>query len=178
MARVDAARAQLGIVGAQRYPQIAAGASGTATLGSETGARPIPEGEDRTAHLYRAGFTFAWEIDLWGKYRRANEAARAQLLATEEVRQAIAISLVSSVAHRSALAQEMRTEMRTPTVFCSFDGCPYSHLCPQAFPMQQTVVTVAPKIAPRSVVLGALYSYRSERINAGMSGRAFDVAAT
>ena len=55
VARVDAARAQLGIVGAGRYPQIGAAASTTATLGSETGARPVPAGEDRTAHLYREG---------------------------------------------------------------------------------------------------------------------------
>ena len=88
VARVDEARAQLGIVGAGRYPQVGAGASATATLGSETGARPVPSGEDRTAELFRVGFTFAWEMDLWGKYRRATEAARAQLLATEEVRQA------------------------------------------------------------------------------------------
>ncbi len=112
VARVDAARAQLGIVGAGRYPQVGAGASATATLGSETGARPVPAGEDRTAHLYRVGFTFAWEMDLWGKYRRATEAARAQLLATEEVRQAVAISLVSSVAQTYLQLRELDLELQ------------------------------------------------------------------
>ncbi|MBP1599648.1 MAG: efflux system, outer rane lipoprotein, NodT, partial [Acidobacteria bacterium] len=112
VARVDAARAQLGIVGAGRYPQVGAGASATATLGSETGARPVPPGVDRTAELFRVGFTFAWEIDLWGKYRRATEAARAQLLATEEVRQAVAISLVSGVAQTYLQLRELDLELQ------------------------------------------------------------------
>jgi multidrug efflux system outer membrane protein len=112
VARLDAARAQLGVVGAGRYPQVGVGASGTATLGSETGTRPIPAGEDRSAHLYRVGFTFAWEIDLWGKYRRATEAARAQMLAREEVRQAIAISLVSSVAQTYLELRELDLELQ------------------------------------------------------------------
>ena len=112
VARVDGARAQLGMVGAGRYPQVGAGASATGTLGSETGARPVPEGADRRTQLYRAGFAFAWEIDLWGKYRRATEAARAQLLATEEVRQAIAISLVSSVAQTYLQLRELDLELQ------------------------------------------------------------------
>jgi len=112
VARVDAARAQLGIVGAGRYPQVGAGADATATLGSETGARPVPAGEDRAAHLYRVGFIFAWEVDLWGKYRRATEAAQAQLLATEEVRQAVAISLVSSVAQAYLQLRELDLELQ------------------------------------------------------------------
>jgi multidrug efflux system outer membrane protein len=112
VARVDAARAQLGIVGAGRYPQVGAGASATGTLGSETGARPVPEGEDRTTRLFRAGFVFAWEIDLWGKYRRATESARAQLLAVEEVRQAVAISLVGAVAQTYLQLRELDLELQ------------------------------------------------------------------
>lgn len=40
----------------------------------------------------------AWEIDLWGRIRRSNEAARADLLAQEENRRAVVLSLVSGVA--------------------------------------------------------------------------------
>ncbi len=39
-----------------------------------------------------------WEVDLWGRIRRLNEAARAQFLATEEARRGVTISLVSGVA--------------------------------------------------------------------------------
>ena len=40
----------------------------------------------------------SWEIDLWGRIRRLSESARAQLLATEEARRGVILSLVSSVA--------------------------------------------------------------------------------
>ena len=39
----------------------------------------------------------AWEIDLWGRVRRSNEAARADLLSKEENRRAVTIQLVSAV---------------------------------------------------------------------------------
>jgi multidrug efflux system outer membrane protein len=39
----------------------------------------------------------AWEIDLWGRVRRTNEAARADLLSKEENRRALTIQLVSAV---------------------------------------------------------------------------------
>ena len=44
------------------------------------------------------GAPLAWELDFWGKYRRATEAARANLLATEWARQAVISTLVSDVA--------------------------------------------------------------------------------
>ncbi|MDE3225011.1 MAG: efflux transporter outer membrane subunit, partial [Nitrospirota bacterium] len=40
----------------------------------------------------------SWEIDIWGRIRRSNEAARADLLSKEEARRAIVLELVSSVA--------------------------------------------------------------------------------
>jgi multidrug efflux system outer membrane protein len=51
------------------------------------------------AESYQAAFSGAWEIDLWGKLRRATEAARADLLSTEEARQSVILSLVSAVAN-------------------------------------------------------------------------------
>jgi outer membrane protein, multidrug efflux system len=45
-----------------------------------------------------AGLTVGWEIDFWGKYRRATEAARAQLLASQEARTAVVITLIGQVA--------------------------------------------------------------------------------
>gem|GEM_PF-5758857 len=44
-----------------------------------------------------AGLTFGWELDLWGKFRRATEAAQAQLLASQDVRDGVVISLVAQV---------------------------------------------------------------------------------
>ena len=41
----------------------------------------------------------SWEIDLWGRVRRLSESARAQVLATEEARRGVVLSLVASVAN-------------------------------------------------------------------------------
>ncbi len=40
----------------------------------------------------------SWEIDIWGRIRRSNEAARADLLSKEEARRAVILELVSNVA--------------------------------------------------------------------------------
>ncbi len=46
----------------------------------------------------RQDLSLAWDLDFWGKYRRANESARATLLATEWAREAVISTLVSDVA--------------------------------------------------------------------------------
>ena len=52
----------------------------------------------RTVAALGVGVSARWEIDFWGRYRRATEAARAQLLASEWGRRAVASSVVSGVA--------------------------------------------------------------------------------
>src|SRR4029450_4820431 len=47
---------------------------------------------------YEALLTASWEIDLWGRIRRLSESARASLLATDEARRGVILSLVASVA--------------------------------------------------------------------------------
>lgn len=51
-----------------------------------------------TPYSYFAQNNIAWEIDVWGRLRRANEATRADLMAREENRRAVVLTLVSSVA--------------------------------------------------------------------------------
>ena len=51
-----------------------------------------------TPFNYYGQTTLNWELDIWGKIRRSNEAARADLLAQEENRHAIILTLVSAVA--------------------------------------------------------------------------------
>ena len=48
---------------------------------------------------YQAGLSASWEIDLWGRIRRQSEAALANLLATNEARRGVVLSLVASVAN-------------------------------------------------------------------------------
>jgi multidrug efflux system outer membrane protein len=51
-----------------------------------------------TPYSYFGQTTLNWEVDIWGRLRRSNEAARADLMAREENRRAIVLTLVSSVA--------------------------------------------------------------------------------
>jgi multidrug efflux system outer membrane protein len=82
------------------FPQIGADASAGRYRVSEEGMSPaVSSALTNPTDSYQAAFSGAWEIDLWGKLRRANEAARADLLSTEEARQSVILSLVSAVAN-------------------------------------------------------------------------------
>ena len=92
-ARILQARAGLGITRADQFPTIAADAS---ALNQRTAQQKfIPAIETNTNRL---GLDLNWELDFWGKFRRATEAARANLVATEWGRQEIASELVANVA--------------------------------------------------------------------------------
>jgi multidrug efflux system outer membrane protein len=56
------------------------------------------DGKDNPYNQYEAFLNAGWEIDFWGKFRRATEAARAELLGTEEGRRTVVLTLVSAVA--------------------------------------------------------------------------------
>jgi len=92
-ARVQEARARFGIARSQFFPSVE-------YEGRWQRARPDqivnPSGQTQTRWTVDAGFS--WEIDLWGRVRRLNEAALAAYLATEEARRGILLSLVSDVA--------------------------------------------------------------------------------
>ena len=92
-ARIMEARAQLGITRADQLPSVNAGATGMNDRVPRTKFAPETE-----TSFNAVGASFAWDLDFWGKYRRATEAARANLLATEWARRAVTNSLVSDVA--------------------------------------------------------------------------------
>ena len=101
VARVEEARAGLGITRSNQFPTVGAGAAVDINRLSRDGATPIPSqllpSQNRnfgTAALQLLSF----EIDIWGKLRRATEAARANLLGAEENRKAVVTTLVSDVA--------------------------------------------------------------------------------
>jgi multidrug efflux system outer membrane protein len=99
MVRVEAARATLGITRADQFPTVDAGANVTTQRTSANGTFPLPEGVDQTRTFGTVAVNLlAFEVDVWGRLRRATEAARADLLATEENRKAVVTALVSDVA--------------------------------------------------------------------------------
>ena len=91
--RILQAQAQLGITRADQLPTISGGAQAVNQRNSRTKFFPPYETSANQVDL-----SLAWELDFWGKFRRATEAARGNLLATEWARQAVVSTLVSDVA--------------------------------------------------------------------------------
>ncbi|MDY0187080.1 MAG: efflux transporter outer membrane subunit [Syntrophus sp. (in: bacteria)] len=81
------------------FPQIGGYAEAGRSRVSEEGSAPLSPQVKNPADFYQGVLNGSWEIDLWGKLRRATEAGRADLLATEEARQGVILSLVSAVAN-------------------------------------------------------------------------------
>jgi multidrug efflux system outer membrane protein len=95
IARIEEARAQYGFVRADLYPRVD-GQFG-ATRGDSIG-QLIPGANIGITENYVLAGSASWEIDLFGKLRRSSEAARAELLATEDARRSVMITLVADVA--------------------------------------------------------------------------------
>ena len=91
--RVLEAHAQLGITRADQFPTLGAGAAIDDTRAAQSKFLPAFETSSGQVSL-----SAAWELDFWGKFRRATEAARANLLATEWARQEVVSTLVANVA--------------------------------------------------------------------------------
>ena len=99
VARIDAARANVGITRADQLPTIGAGADVINQRQSRSAAFDLPEPIKRDRSFGSVFLNLLnYEIDLWGRLRKATAAARADLLATEEARRAVITTLVSDVA--------------------------------------------------------------------------------
>ena len=88
--RINAARAQLAVTRSSLYPQVQAGAN-------------LNGGKDNT---FQSKYNFltligdaAFQLDFFGRLRRATEVSRAELLATDAGRQTVILTLVSDVAN-------------------------------------------------------------------------------
>jgi multidrug efflux system outer membrane protein len=104
--RILQAQAILGITRADQYPTITGGASAANIRGQRT--KVLPEFETSANEV---NLSLAWELDFWGKFRRATEAARASLLATEWGKRAVISSLVSNVATAYFQLRELDLEL-------------------------------------------------------------------
>jgi multidrug efflux system outer membrane protein len=106
------AQALLGIVRADQFPTVQGGAGSARDRQAESAKSTAVE----TSAL-QVGVSAAWELDFWGKFRRATEAARAELLASEWGQRAVVTSLVSQVAgayfQLRALDLDLDIAMRT-----------------------------------------------------------------
>ncbi len=111
--RVEEAAAGLADVAGARLPQVDASAGAAQSKVSDNGYTPISSTNGRNRTVYRAGLATSFELDFWGKLRRATEAARAQLLATTEARTQVELAVAASVVRTYALAQSAAAQQRS-----------------------------------------------------------------
>lgn len=95
-ARIDEARANLGLADGARYPTLgaSAGASRDRSSGANSFNPPVLLG-----NKFQVGLQAAYEVDWWGRYRSASRAAQADLLASELGREVVRNSLAATVAN-------------------------------------------------------------------------------
>ena len=111
--RVEEAAAGLADVAGAQLPQIDGTAGAAQSKVSDNGYTPISSTNGRNRTVYRAGLATSFELDFWGKLRRASEAARAQLLATTEARTQVKLAVATSVVRAYALAQSAAVQQRS-----------------------------------------------------------------
>lgn len=98
VARVLESRAQLGATRAVQFPQIDGKAGYRNERASRVSFPPVSDKVDTEQEFFKSSLDLSFEIDLWGRLRRATEAARAELLASEEARRNVIVTLLSDVA--------------------------------------------------------------------------------
>jgi len=112
--RVEAARANLGITRSDQFPQVSAGGDVNLTRLSRNGAFPLPAtlvpAQNRNWGQAQLNL-LSFELDLWGRLRRATEAARANLLSAEENRKGVVTTLVSDVAAEYFTLRELDAQL-------------------------------------------------------------------
>jgi outer membrane protein, multidrug efflux system len=96
-ARIDESRASLALTHSSRLPTIDGTVNASRAQVSENAGKLQPGGNPRN-NTFQLGLTTAFEIDFWGKFQRADEAARARLLSVEANRGTVLASLYANVA--------------------------------------------------------------------------------
>jgi NodT family efflux transporter outer membrane factor (OMF) lipoprotein len=95
--RIGQSRAQLGIVSSQELPAVAASAGYAREALSEHGKFAALGAPSSPSNFWQLGFDASWEVDLWGRARRASEGAAAALEATVYDREAARVALAAEV---------------------------------------------------------------------------------
>jgi multidrug efflux system outer membrane protein len=107
-ANVETARYLAAVQRGELFPQV--GYEADATRGDQTLLGAVSPGLE-TEDAFLTALNLAWEIDVWGRIRRATEAARAEMLASEAFRRGVVLSLVSAVAQAYFELRELDLEL-------------------------------------------------------------------
>jgi multidrug efflux system outer membrane protein len=115
VARVDQARANLGITRSNQYPQVSASGNLEITRLSRDGQFPLPASfvPNQNRNWGEAALNLlSFQVDLWGQLRRATEASRANLLNSDWNRKTVITTVVSQVATDYFQLLELDSELR------------------------------------------------------------------
>ncbi len=96
--RIEQFDAKLDISRSANYPQLTYATNTDRERRSQEKPNGLQPGASPTLSDFDIGAAFSWELDLWGKIKRSNEAALADLLSTQEARRAMMLTVVTSVA--------------------------------------------------------------------------------
>ena len=108
-ARTEEADAAMREVGAALFPKVDLDVSGTRSRVTEAGAFPAFGDNPRNNYIAQLGTSF--EIDFWGKLRRAKESARAQALSTRYAKDTVALSLSGLVTSSYLLLRSVESQI-------------------------------------------------------------------
>ena len=98
VAQIDEAQAVLDQTSSTLFPQIDLGASSSRSRSSTLNAQPLPSGVPTISNSNRLALSTAFELDFWGKLRRASQAARAQVLSSRYARDVLALTIEGTTA--------------------------------------------------------------------------------
>lgn len=110
-ARVEESRAIAGVAKSFLFPELNVTGAYGAQQTSRVSQPPQDFSGDRTFQNWNAGFTLSWEVDIFGRVRRQNEAAFARYLATEQGRRGVLVTLVGDVASDYFLLRQLDRQL-------------------------------------------------------------------
>ncbi len=115
--RIEEFQARVQVAKAQGKPQIGYQATKGRIRRSEEQPEQYPIANDPEFNAYGLGLTFSWEIDLWGRIKRANEAALADLFNSQAAQRGVMVTVITGVAtsyvELLALDRELETARKT-----------------------------------------------------------------
>lgn len=116
--RIEQLEARLQVSQAAAYPQVGYDGSRERRQRSQEQPATLAAGQEPSYNNYAVNITLNWEFDVWGRVARANEAARAELLSSEEARRAVMLKVVTSVAtgYVQLLAGDRRLQIAGQTL--------------------------------------------------------------
>ena len=112
VARIDAARANLGLARSEQFPQVSLGSDVTSSRASQNGQLGFAGQSGRSRSFGSVLLNFlTFELDVWGRVRQQTKAARAELRASEEDRKAVMTTVVGDVASGYFILLELDSEL-------------------------------------------------------------------